>query len=256
MSFMKELNLNFERSHISKHVENERKVLGYIEKEAASRKIVIPEGPPVYLWPFKESHEWNSGSFINGWKMVNNLSNRIPLEKTEHFVLVDDFNNRPEGITENHRQEQLRKMGQTSEILAQSPIFLNGDGKVKHAPIYRFLESAFLGNNETNQCSRLDAGFQKQKIIHQLENGKLSLGEMERALLVVFHPEDFRKQQQMMLRSLVKEEPFNQIPNGEVRDLFSNMYRHVWLNNEGHVTQVTQPVWHKKNFEHKNILSL
>lgn len=252
---MKELNSNFDNIHVPKAAERENKVLSYIEQEVSARRVIIPEGPPIYLWPFKESHEWNSGVFLNGWKMVNDLSNRIPLEKTQHFVLVDDYNNRPEGVTESDRQEQLKKMGQTSDVLMRSPIFLNGN--VKHAPIYRFLESSFvIESTSSNRCSSLDAGFQKQKIIHQLDNNKLSIEDMDKALLVVFHPEDFQQQQQMMLRSLMKEEPFNQIPKPELRNKLSNMYRHVWLNNDGQITQVTRPVWHKKNFEHRNTLLL
>ncbi len=248
---MKEINSN--EFSIKEH-EREKKVLEYIEQEATTRKVIIPEGPPIYLWPFKESHRWDGAAFANGWKMVNKLSNRIPLEKTQHFVLVDDINNKPEGITENNQQKQLHKMRQTSEILARSPIFL--DGEVKHAPIYKFLESSFTKSNSSNYCSKLDANFQKQKILYQLENGNLSVGEMDKALLVVFHPEDFKQQQQMMLRSLIKEEPFNQIPRIKLRDALSDMYRHVWFNNDGQITQMTKPVWHKKNFEHKNTLSL
>jgi hypothetical protein len=235
---------------------HEEKVLRYIEQEAESRTVVIPEGSPIYLYPFedRESQQWTSPAFVNGWKIVNDLSRRLPAEKTKHFILVDDYNNRPEGATKNDLREQLLKMGQSSEILAQSPIFSN-NGNFQHAPTYRFLESKFTESNSSNQCSELDAAFQSQKIILQLESGKLSIGEIDRALLVVVHPEDFKQQQQMMLRSLIKESPFQQIPEPKQRrDIISNMYRHVWLDNTGQVTGVTHPVWRKKNFEHKNIL--
>ena len=233
------------------HFETKEKTMRYIEREATTRRVFIPEGPPIYLWPFRETQQWDSASFINGWNLVNDLSSRVPMQKTQHFVLFDDYNNKPEGASETDLQDQLEKMRTTSDVLAQSPIFLSDD--LEHAPIYKFLESSFAKQDSLNHCSALDANFQTQKIIPQLEAGNLSIEKMDQALLVMFHHEDFKHQQQMMLKALVQEDLFKQMPRTELRALISNMYRHVWLNSDGQITEVTRPVWHRHKFEHRNI---
>lgn len=223
-------------------------VLAIVEEETAKKSVMVLEGPPIYLWPQPSypSQQWYHPAFTQGWSLTTAIGNFVAADKIQHFVLVDDYNYRPEGEVDLERR--ALELGHQAPALVMSPVF---DGEANILPVQRYLESAFVQENGNNQCSSLDAQFQREKILHQLMEGRVDLSSLNQLLLVVVHPQEFQSQQSIMLSSLLglmKDAPFQQIPRKKRPGIVSEMYRHIWLDDTGNITNVTQPHWDGNKF--------
>ena len=214
------------------------------------------EAPPLYLYPNTgeeyATQRWESPALRNGWRFSGEIIPEVKGKKVTHFILIDDFNNVPDGVEERHHLEQLFRLKSVPE-LASSDIFISNGHEV-----VRRLESEFVQDGKQNRCSNLDASFQREKIIFQAEpeEGIPLLDAMNETLLIVVHPDGFQQQQSLMLTALLgelKHPPFHQIPKSKRREVLSDMYRHVWFGNEGSITSVTKPVWDGFRFVHEEV---
>lgn len=217
---------------------------------------VIFEFSPFYLFPSSEAgystQSWGHPAFRNGIRFVSEVSNKIPPEKVVHFVLVDDFNNVPEGTTNLDILKRLMEAKRIPE-LAESVLFASD---VKGQSVF-YWESDFVKDGAENSCSNLDAAFQKEKILFERESDEVNLPNLRSTLLVVAHPVEFRSQQSLMLSSLLKEmkqPPFQKMSKLERFTTLSELYCHVWFDDEGNIANVTRPIWNGDKFVHEELI--
>jgi len=237
-------------------MESMNRALSVVESTARHRDDIILEGPPIYLWPRPDNptEDIRSNPATNGWLFLNELSMRLADREPEHFVLIDEFNNRPEEENEVSAEEEFRRMVDASPILNDLPI-LQTEGT---AQVLK--ETSFTGEDDSkNKCQFLDAGFQMQKLISVVESNmdaEEMLARLRSTLLIVVHPDTFQSQQSAMLGALMgkmKDSIFSMIPKSVRRDIISSAYMHVWLDEGGRVTGVTQPEWDGNKFVHKEV---
>ena len=135
----------------------------YLEREVATASLVVPEGPPIYLWPDQKisAQRWDNQGFEVGWSMVNRFATKFPT-RVHQFFLVDELNNRPSDITEAQIDIALHDLANASPALSRSPLLVKNchPGEVR-----RYKESVFLTATGVNRCSNLDAAFQRQKLL-------------------------------------------------------------------------------------------
>lgn len=222
----------------------------------AFKDRVIFEFSPFYLYPSCEigyrTQSWDHPAFRNGIRFVSEVSSQILPEKVIHFILVDDFNNVPEGVTNSDIMRRLMEARRIPE-LAESALFspcTNGQSVF-------YWESDFVQNGAKNSCSNLDAAFQKEKILFDRETDEVNLHNLRSTLLVVAHPSEFRSQQSLMLASLLekmKQPPFQKMSKVERFTTLSELYCHVWFDDEGDIANVTRPFWNGNKFVHEELV--
>lgn len=226
------------------------RTISFLEKEACSAAVVIPEGTPIYLWPDDQypAQRWDSLEFEAGWRVVNDIVVRVP-SKSHHFYLIDELNNRPPFVGESEVDGILNQIAHTSPALLNSPLFQKDDDQER---VRRYRESDFVRNESLNRCSNLDASFQLQKLLYFTERiPEVKLENFKKLLLIIVHPNEFQHQQGLMLSALLgemKNPPFNTLPKQQRRDILSSIYRHVWINENGDIESVTIPVWNGSKF--------
>lgn len=246
---------NIQRSSERGVVISKESAISHILKLALTRQKVVLEGSPVYLFPNSEyaSQEWEHKGFTRGWDFINTLDQTLDQEQVQHAVLIDDFNNIPQGYEDANIVDERFSALRSIPVIAESVIF--DKEKEENQVIFRF-ETDFTRDDESfDVCSNLDAGFQREKILFSLSSGTVTPENLDRVLLVVAHPAEFTSQQSMMLTSLLGEmkyEPFNQIPKKQRRELLERMYRHVWFDATGAIVGVTHPVWDGQKFIHED----
>lgn len=223
---------------------------------------VIFEGSPIYLYPNTDagymSQAWDHEGLLQGWTLVTSVCDALESSQTTRprpFVLIDEFNNLPEGYTNRDFMQRFARFIQSSPVIEASPIAKSGIGD--SAAIYR-LESEYTRPDDPsfNVCSTLDAQFQKEKFLFERDDPQLSLAKLRSTLLVVAHPVEFKHQQSLMLASLLgemKKPPFHRMSKEERRTAISELYMHVWLDDGGNVESVTRPVWDGDKFAHQEL---
>ena len=222
----------------------------HLEGEASNAGMVIPEGPPIYLWPDAKypSQRWDNKGFELGWSMVNDLTARIS-SNVHHFFLVDEFNNRPVDFDEGWENHILNQIAYVSPAFSRTSL-LQQDNHPRN--VARFRESDFLKAGEPNGCSNLDAAFQFQKLLFFAERyPDFTLEHLQRLKLYMIHPVGFQQQQGLMLCALLgemKRPPFDRLSKKQRRDVISSIYRHVWIDEDGEIESVTFPVWDGNKF--------
>lgn len=79
--------------------------LAVIGEEAREAERVILEGPPIYLWPRPENptERLDNRAVATGWILTDAIAEM--LGDTQHFMLVDDYNNRPANTTVDVRAQ-------------------------------------------------------------------------------------------------------------------------------------------------------
>lgn len=217
---------------------------------------VIFEFSPFYLYPSCElgyrTQSWDHPAFRNGIRFVSEVSSQIPQEKVIHFILVDDFNNVPESVTNSEIMQRLMEARRIPE-LAESVLF----SPHTNSQSVFYWESDFVQEGTKNSCSNLDAAFQKEKILFDRKADEMNLQNLKSTLLVVAHPVEFRSQQSLMLSSLLKEmkqPPFQKMSKLERFTTLSEMYCHVWFDDGGNIDNVTRPLWDGNKFVHEELM--
>lgn len=248
---------------VDAHKINAETAVDIILQEIGSKRNVILEGSPIYLYPSSESgyvsQQWDNGAFLQGWAFISLLQDRLTKVGTAHltpFVFVDEFNNIPEDYTNRDFLRRFAQLVKSSEIIESSPI--GNPGENESSVIYR-LESEFTRPDDSsfNICSNLDAGFQREKLIYTSNQDSPILESLRDTHLVVIHPEEFKSQQAMMLVSLLgemKNPPFNQISKSHRREVLSDIYTHVWFDGSGLIQSLTHPVWDGNKFIHEEVV--
>jgi hypothetical protein len=241
------------------------KMIDYVVSQAASRLAINHEGSPIYLWPSQQypTQAWENPAFIGGHEMVGQLVKHLPSSLVSHAVLLDDFNGRPSFAGEDDFLKQLRRLYESSASIASSPIF---DSEV-HPQTQRYLESDFVIEGENNYCSTLDSAFQREKLLKLAGgDGENNFTDQQRVdrlhdvQILMVHPASFKRQQSLMLTALLsemKQSPFNSLTKNERRQLLSEIYRHIWLDDTtGQLEAVTQPIWDGNKFIFKEVVDL
>lgn len=239
-------------------LKNER-VIEDIVAEARTKTIVVPEGPPIYLWPALVEQRWDNPAFVKGWGIVNAVSGKLPKQKLRHYVLIDDLNYRPEGVTEQTLTMRMGGVWQTADDVAKSPIFNDDKGEA-----VRISEAELSVSVGSTVCSVLDARFNKQKITDQMRDfGKIGLlhyGNLERLMLLVVSPDTavFKAEQLNMaqaLYELLRQDPaFAKASKEQTRNAITNTYRHIWLDRKtGEVSDKTKIVFANNKFMFQNV---
>src|SRR3990167_710325 len=149
-------------------------------------RTVILEGPPIYLWPsYRHPNQHpDHPSQVAGWKIVDGLSAHVPQRLLNHWMLIDDFNYRPRGLSQH-------SIGSLSEVASG---FVRGLSHLAGQVHQAYWESEFVEGyplSPNNECSYLDARFQFRKIVDTVDPGDLT--QLPR--LIVVHPVTFRRQQ-------------------------------------------------------------
>lgn len=230
------------------------------EGERIAQKVIL-EGPPIYLFPDPEPgyemEDIGSASSIEGWNTLDHLAETISHVSQEHFVMIDDFNGRPEGTLYVDPEVSLDLLTQGARLSDLSILQPSGIQRT-------FLESTFTDQDDEsrNKCSFLDAKFQMAKINSLLKDymtPQQAATALREALFVVVHPTVFAGQQEMMLEAILgemKDHPQLKVLSKQERmDLIGRLYIHVWVDNHGDVAGVTQPMWNKDQgrFEHMDV---
>ncbi len=187
---------------------------------------IILEGSPIYFHPEHPSQHWESIEFQRGWEIAAQiwdaaLGAEIPVS---HWVLADNYNNRPD----------------PSAYRFEFPEELAGHEHFNQLEIdHLFYESDFAETGK-DSCSRMDAQFQIRKLEEAYMSGA-------RPLVISVHPESFQSQQIAMfdfLQSEIKRgEVFAGVPKGERKRFLEETFMHVWVNEFGEVSSITQPKW-------------
>lgn len=226
------------------------RTISFLEKEACLSTVVIPEGPPIYIWPDDRysTQRWDGSSFNIGWQLINDIATRLS-SKTYHFFLIDELNNRPPFVEESEVNGILNQIARTSSALLNSSLLQRDDDRER---IRRYKESDFVRNDSSNRCSNLDASFQREKLLFFTEHfPEITFENFKHLLLIVAHPIAFQQQQALMLSALLgemKNPPFNQLPRQQRRSIISSIYRHVWIDENGGIDSMTIPVWNGSKF--------
>lgn len=234
-------------------IERTEAVLSYVETQARHKAYVIAEGPPIYLWPALPSHEWDSQAFTNGWRIVNELTNRIPKEKLRHYVLVDDLNYRPKDVNSDDFSDKTIELWQSSGVMRKSAIFSENDGSV-----VRFSETELAEEVGSTSCSVLDAAFNMRKVVdHMRDSGASAFvypENLHTLMLLVVGPDspEIKAEQLNMIQALyerLKKHPnFQRTSKDMIRKAISAMYHHVWLDRNGTPRDITHPIFVNNKF--------
>jgi hypothetical protein len=235
------------------NAERRESALRYIERESRTRYSVILEGPPIYLWPAMQSQTWDTPAFRSGWSLVNDATKRLPQQKLQEYILIDDFNYRPKLATEVDEQKRMNALWQSSDDVNRSSITIDPPWSVR-----RISEKALAEASGERTCSRLDAEFNRIKIIDQLkgfgENGWLYPENLNKLLLVVVNPDstEIRSEQLNMIQALYEKlrqhDAFQRVSKRATREILCEMYRHIWVNKDGHIGNVTGFTWDQNKF--------
>lgn len=238
-------------------VSRHEKAATYIEKEVQAARMLIAEGPPIYLWPDQRypAQKWENPGFQAGWRLINDISARTPT-KMHHFYLIDEWNNRPSDFEKSHVNPMLAYIAVRSPAFHSSPLFQESSESRK---VTQYNESDFVEKNDLNRCSNLDASFQREKLLYFVGDPRsrrrnprtCRFEDFNQLRLLVVHPIDFQQQQALMLSTLLgemKNPPFKEFSKQQRRDLISSIYRHVWVREDGEIDSVTIPIWDGNKF--------
>lgn len=222
--------------------------LEYIDLQAKNRFFVAPEGPAIYLYPPYESMEWQRRDFISGWNVTNEIMKMQRVSTLREYVLIDDFNFRPHGRTKEHDAERVRLLAQSSEVLAVSPLgrHQRGEGEVKI-----FSEREIANKINTTDCAVIDAQVNLIKIIDALTRedgpGIILKRNIDKAILFPIAQANTtvtRHEQSRMLASLSRKlvnHPKFYPGQHDAFNTISEMFRHIWIGEDGRIEQITQP---------------
>lgn len=235
------------------------KALKILVNEARTKSAVVIEGPPIYVWPAIPELQWRNQAFIAGMNFENRLDERLQKNKTRRYALIDDLNYRPKRADDSDFRRQLVAMEGSSDAIRQSPVFSGSERVV------RFLESDLADQVGSTQCSVLDAVFNKAKITDNLYGyGKGGLVYPEWAhklMLIVISPKTapLRAEQLNMVQALYEmlvADPYYRSKRDFrtlVRNIIAQTYRHVWINGQGEVEEMTQIEFSNNRFNYKDL---
>lgn len=253
---------------------NQEQVISFIAEQSnkLGREVAL-EGPPLYLWPYEPTQQWNHPALTQGWRLTDAIRGEVVTlserAKVWHYLLVDEYNYRPPDSADISLLDGIRMIAETSPQIGELPIISsipNGNSRYEHLI---HTESEFLRARGVNSCAVLDSRFQILKLTSALhrhyentkENGGLSQLPDRRTdlmsaleplpLLVMIHPIEFQAQQAAMLTELLgrmRERPYlddfyQRVPSKSRRKLIEGTYLHVWMGGSGEIDSVTSPLW-------------
>lgn len=228
------------------------RVMRYVEGEMGRRAFVSVEGPPLYLWPdvSRPAQGWDSSAFTSGYGLTEDIVSRISRTgqqfKLQIHLLVDDVQNRPEGITKEGFAKAFIALGNSASFLK------------------RFLMAAQEGYNtrrvmqsslsvQALECSKADAIFQAGKFQGLTREGIINQSQIGANLHIMLLPAEFyREQQAKMLDHLefVVERLHSDlgITPKNARNLINGDFVYIWLSRLGEIADVNQPVFENNKF--------